>query len=276
MSYTNETTHYGIPLPLGSDLTTPMDYNTAMEAIDADLFSAKGAAEIANTNASNALDGVANINNNVIGGANGIDARLTAVEGTQTTQGTAITNLANTVGDNKQDLMDAICSIVEASATATAQHLVGTYFWYNDTLYKTTVQINVNDTIVPNTNCQTTNVTTEILGVDVDLSSYQTKTDNNLQTTDKTVVGAVNELKSSLIGVTVTTDSVSLNADADTTINVANCLFAFGVIASATSSGADVGIYSNSDGNGGWNIRIKNHGSTQTVGYQIVKFTAGA
>ena len=40
MSYTNETTHYGIPLPLGSDLTTPMDYNESMQAVDTALFGA--------------------------------------------------------------------------------------------------------------------------------------------------------------------------------------------------------------------------------------------
>lgn len=40
MGYINETTHYGIPLPLGSDLTTPMDYNTAAEAVDAAVFEA--------------------------------------------------------------------------------------------------------------------------------------------------------------------------------------------------------------------------------------------
>ena len=40
MGYTNETTHYGIPLPLGSDLTTPMDYNTAAEAVDEAVFEA--------------------------------------------------------------------------------------------------------------------------------------------------------------------------------------------------------------------------------------------
>lgn len=40
MGYTNETTHYGIPLPLGSDLTTPMDYNNAAEAIDTAVFEA--------------------------------------------------------------------------------------------------------------------------------------------------------------------------------------------------------------------------------------------
>lgn len=187
MSYTNETSHYGIPLPLGSDLTTPMDYNSAFEAVDADLFDAKGTAQTANTTANDAKDAVTNITDNVIGGANGIDARLTAVEGAQTTQGTALTNLTNTVGDNKQDLMDAICSVAEASATATVQHLVGSYFWYNDTLYKTTVQINVSDTIVPNTNCQTTNITVEMLGL-------QPKTDNNLQTTSKEIVGAINEL----------------------------------------------------------------------------------
>ena len=51
MSYTNETTHFGIPLPLGSDLTTPMDYNEAFEAVDGALFGAQGDASTANENA---------------------------------------------------------------------------------------------------------------------------------------------------------------------------------------------------------------------------------
>lgn len=70
--------------------------------------------------------------------------------------------------------------------------------------------------------------------------------------------------------ITVSGNQVSLASDADTIINVPNCKFAFGIISSATSSAADVGIMSNSDNNGGWNVRIKNFGSSQTIGYQIV------
>ena len=40
MASTNFTTHYSIPLPLGTDLTTPMDYNEAAEAVDTALFGA--------------------------------------------------------------------------------------------------------------------------------------------------------------------------------------------------------------------------------------------
>lgn len=56
MSYTNETTHYGIPKPLGTDLTVPMDYNDAADAIDQALFDASTNATEAVTAAANAVD----------------------------------------------------------------------------------------------------------------------------------------------------------------------------------------------------------------------------
>ena len=56
MSYTNETTHYGIPKPLGTDLTVPMDYNEAADAIDQALFDASTNASEAVTAAANAVD----------------------------------------------------------------------------------------------------------------------------------------------------------------------------------------------------------------------------
>lgn len=54
--YTNETTHYGIPKPLGTDLTVPMDYNDAADAIDQALFDASTNATEAVTAAANAVD----------------------------------------------------------------------------------------------------------------------------------------------------------------------------------------------------------------------------
>lgn len=189
MSYTNETAHYGIPLPLGSDLTTPMDYNTCAEAIDADLFTAKGTAQTANTNANSALDAVNNITNNVIGGANGIDARLTAVEGTTSTQGTAITNLGLKVDDVKADALDMICAVDEGTAqVASVEVLEGNYFRYNDVLYIATTDIAIGDTIVPNTNCKASNVATELETVESDIATAKANITNaqtdigNLQT----------------------------------------------------------------------------------------------
>lgn len=40
MAFTNQTTHYGLPLPIGSDKSTWLDTNTAFTAIDAAIYQA--------------------------------------------------------------------------------------------------------------------------------------------------------------------------------------------------------------------------------------------
>lgn len=40
MAFTNQTTHYGLPLPIGSDKSTWLDTNTAFAAIDAAIYQA--------------------------------------------------------------------------------------------------------------------------------------------------------------------------------------------------------------------------------------------
>lgn len=40
MAFTNQTTHYGLPLPIGSDKSTWLDNNTAFAAIDAAIYQA--------------------------------------------------------------------------------------------------------------------------------------------------------------------------------------------------------------------------------------------
>ena len=161
MSYANGTTHYNLPLTVGTDKRDWTDTNQAFNDVDAALHTAY-------ETASDAATDIAAIKSTIIN-LQSADATfqndISDLKTTTTTQGTAITNLTNTVSDNKTDLMDSICSIKEASATATYAHAVGEFFWYNDTLYKTTVAIAVGDTIVPNTNCDTTNITTEILSL---------------------------------------------------------------------------------------------------------------
>ncbi len=166
MGYSNETTHYGIPLPTGSDLTTPMDYNESMTDIDVAVFEAKTDSDSALTKAGQLEVALGETNEAV----SGIDTRLTEAEGTITSQGLAITNNANDIIDARQDLSDAICAIVEVSATATYNHIVGgekPYFWYNNTLYKVKSDIHVGDQIVPDTNCETTTVTSQLGGLGV-------------------------------------------------------------------------------------------------------------
>ena len=156
--YTNETTHFGIPLPLGSDLTTPMDYNTAAEAVDEALFGAQGDAATANENAAAAVETA-----NAVSEA--LDA-LSATVGGHTSQisalGARMTNAENNIDDVRSDLEDMIVAFNEPTATSTHAYAIGDYFIYNDVLYKATAAIAIGDTIVPNTNCTATNVMTEV------------------------------------------------------------------------------------------------------------------
>lgn len=96
MSYTNETVHFSIPLPLGSDLTTPMDYNPAFEAIDAAIFEAQTNASQATSDASNAVETANNAASAVgdLGGdVNSISGRVTALEESDIIKGNKIDNL---------------------------------------------------------------------------------------------------------------------------------------------------------------------------------------
>ena len=158
MSYTNETTHFGIPLPLGSDLTTPMDYNEAAEAVDAGLWQAGQDAATASSEAAGAVET-----------ANATAEALETLSGTVGTQGSSITALQarmtgaeNEIGDVRSDLEDMITAFNEPTATSTHVYAIDDYFIYNDVLYKATAAINIGDTIVPNSNCAATNVMTEM------------------------------------------------------------------------------------------------------------------
>ena len=94
--YTNETVHFGIPLPLGSDLTTPMDYNTAAAAVDAALFEAQTNASQAASDAYNAVDtanDAASAVGDLGGDLNTLTGRVTALEQSDVIQDNKIDNL---------------------------------------------------------------------------------------------------------------------------------------------------------------------------------------
>ena len=99
--YTNSTTHYGFPLPLGTDLTVPMDYNQAMNDIDENLFDAATDAETAATAAANAVEtangaaaDVADLGTTV----NAHDGRLTSLEQHDIVQDNKIDALETSTG----------------------------------------------------------------------------------------------------------------------------------------------------------------------------------
>ena len=73
----------------------------------------------------------------------------------------------------------------------------------------------------------------------VDLTSYQTKTDNSLATTDKTIVGAINELDGDVSSLTTRISDVeSKNTSQDTAIGNAQTTADQAKSAAATNAGA--------------------------------------
>ena len=167
MSYANGTTHYNLPQTVGTDKRDWADPNQAFADIDAAIYgavqdTAQAALDIdaLETRMDTAEQGISTNAGNIAG----LDTRLTTAEG-------AITSMSGQIADTRQDLEDMICAYNEASATSTHAYAIGDYFIYNDVLYKATQTIAIGDTIVPDTNCATTNVTTEILSGNYDMVS---------------------------------------------------------------------------------------------------------
>ena len=169
MSYATGTTHYNLPQTVGTDKRDWFDTNQAFSDIDAAIYGAVQTAETAEADLTSITTRVGNLETDVASLETTTDTHSSNISALQT----SVTQLNNAVTDNKQDILDMIESTQEASATATYAHAVGSYFIYNDTLYVTTVAIAVGDTIVPNTNCETTDVGTVLSQLNSTLSNVQ-------------------------------------------------------------------------------------------------------
>ena len=158
MSYVTGTTHYNLPQTVGTDKRDWSDTNQAFADIDAAIYGAVSDVATAGTDISGIKDRLdtdeGNISTNA-GNITSLDTRLTTAEG-------AISTNHTDIGDVRSDAEDMICAYNEPTATSTHAYAVGDYFIYNDVLYRATASIGIGDTIVPDTNCATTNVTTEI------------------------------------------------------------------------------------------------------------------
>lgn len=184
MGSTNFTTHYSIPLPLGTDLTTPMDYNEAAETVDTALFGAV-------TDAGNASDAAAAAVSTANAASEAVDtvsADLVQEKAKIVALQTRMTNAENEIDDVRADGEDAICAYNEPTATSTHAYAIGEYFFYNNTLYQATADIAIGETITPDTNCETTNITSELIQINSDLSEVGlvVKSSNSSSTTIST------------------------------------------------------------------------------------------
>lgn len=170
MSYTNETTYYGLPLPTGSDKSTFTDNNTAFQAVDAALHTAYEQSGAATEDIVAIKATVANLIQADVNFQNDLDTekgKIVNLQDKEVLQDTAIAAV-------KADAQDMITAYNEPTATSTHAYDVGDFFIYNDVLYKASASIAIGDTIVPDTNCTTTNVTTEIAQTNNDLENYFT------------------------------------------------------------------------------------------------------
>lgn len=168
MSYVNGTTHYNLPQTVGTDKRDWFDSNAAFAAVDAALYAAA-------TGQASDAEAITALQQTVAGQATDIATLQTAssshaasISALQTT----VNGQATQIADVRQDAEDMITANNEgAAATSTRAYVVGDYFIYNDVLYKATDAIAIGDTIVPNTNCEATNVDTELTKLNSDLAN---------------------------------------------------------------------------------------------------------
>lgn len=176
MSYVNGTTHYNLPQTVGTDKRDWADTNQAFADVDAALYTASETASTAASNIST-LD-------NQINGEGGIDARLTTAENDIDNVEGSVSTLQNTVSGHttaiaavRTDCEDMIVAVEITAAQMEDSPVAiptGSYFRYNDVLYVATSDIAIHDVIVPNTNCEATNVATELGEIKSALSNVET------------------------------------------------------------------------------------------------------
>lgn len=130
MAYSNQTSNYGLPLPLGSDKSTWLDNNTAFQAIDTAL---KGA-----------VDGVAALS----GTTGGISEALTGLTNRVDGIDTDITQLKNADGTIVGNF-----GPVETGQVSAHEYVAGDMFVWLNVIRKATVAIHVGDQFVNGTNC---------------------------------------------------------------------------------------------------------------------------
>lgn len=167
MSSTTTTQFYGLTQYIGDDKPDFADNNTAFRNIDADLHQVVQDSQGFSADIAELTETVGDLNTdltNLSGDLDGEKAKITALQNKELSQDTEISRVER----NGQDMITAYN---EASATSTHAYAVGDYFIYNNVLYKATAAIAVGATIVPDTNCETTNVASELIQINSDLTN---------------------------------------------------------------------------------------------------------
>ena len=166
MSSTTTTQFYGLTQYIGTDKPDFADNNTAFRNVDADLHQVVQDSQGFTSDIADLTERVGNLDTdltNLSGDLDGEKAKITALQNKELSQDTEISRV-------ERNAQDMITAYNEASATSTHAYAVGDYFIYNNVLYQATAAIAVGATIVPDTNCTTTNVTSELIQLNNDLA----------------------------------------------------------------------------------------------------------
>ena len=174
MSYAKGTTHYNLPQTMGDDKRDWFDTNEPFAAVDAALNGAVEEVAVLDKDVTTLKSDMETAKTDIVGLKAYDTQNDVKVSALQTLTAQHTVDIENV----RQDSEDMICAIEEGSATASYAHEIGSYFRYNDTLYITTVPINVGDTIVPDVNCSTTDIVTRLGNAD-EVSKLKSKVDEH-------------------------------------------------------------------------------------------------
>lgn len=178
MSSTSTTQYYGLTQYVGTDKPDFADNNVAFRNVDAALHGVVQDAEGFATDITNLQTDVAAAQSDITTLQTDLDtaeAAIVTINNKDLAQDAEIAR----VDTNSKDMITAYN---EASATSTHAYAIGEYFIYNNVLYRATQAIAIDDTIVPDTNCTTTNVTSELIQLNSDLLIAELKTSANALT----------------------------------------------------------------------------------------------
>lgn len=169
MSSTTTTQFYGLTQYIGTDKPDFADNNQAFRNLDADLHQVVQDSQGFTSDIADLTERVGNLDTDLTNLSNDLDgekAKITALQNKELSQDTEISRV-------ERNAQDMITAYNEASATSTHAYAVGDYFIYNNVLYQATAAIAVGATIVPDTNCKTTNVTSELIQLNTSLTNKQ-------------------------------------------------------------------------------------------------------
>ena len=150
--------------------------------------------------------------------------RITIEEGNPTNINTLCASISSKIGTDYQvgDILTGYANLITLNYGNTSKTDSGTLVVYIESYGHSVVYLySQNDGAIYSGILSDLAMYGDLVKVgEVDLSSYQTITDNTLTTTDKTIVGAINEVKSSVDGITNANTSLTTITTTNTNITI--------------------------------------------------------